>query len=147
LENYIDSIDVVPIMLYNGGMWRKSTYGSWCQYAQDFFNLFSTSVQNKILYAIWMASQTKANADCCGSCIAEVLTRVQSGAGAGIAFWCYGGYNGACSNYKPVNLAVLDQLRATGVETTEAQLQQVILANAPYDTNPGYCMADGCGNT
>lgn len=147
MENYIDAIDVIPIMLYNSGMWRDDTYGSWCTYADGFFSLFSSAVAAKTLYAIWMASQSTSNADCCGSCIAEVLSKVSSGVGQGIAFWCYGGYTGACGTpaFKPVTLAVLDQLQKTGLQTTEEQLQTLILANAPYATNPEYCLSNGCG--
>ena len=146
MENYIDAIDVIPIMVYNGGMWRKSTYGSWCGYADEFFNLFSDKVKQKTLYAVWIASQSKEGADCCGSCISEVLKRVQSGIGAGIAFWCYGGYNGACSNFKPVNMAVIQQLQKTGLQTTEQELQNVLLQVSPYNTHPEYCLQNGCGN-
>lgn len=146
IENYIDFIDVIPIMIYNGGMWRKSTYGSWCGFADGFLNMFSEKVKQKTLYAVWIASQSKENADCCGSCIAEVLNRVKSGMGAGIAFWCYGGYNGACSNFKSANLTVIQQLQKTGLSTTEQELQNVLLHEPPYNTHPEYCLSNGCGN-
>ena len=145
LEKYIDYIDIIPIMLYNGGMWRDDTWGSWCKYATDFFAIVSKNVQNKILYAVWTASQQKNGADCCASCVYEIIQNVQKGQGAGIALWCYGGYLGACSNFKEVNLSLLKTLKKSGINTTFQELQDAFSEMTIYRQNPLYCLKNGCG--
>ena len=150
LENYIDYFDVIPIMLYNGGMWRANTWGSWCDYAKSFFQFVSEKVGKKILYAVWIASQSKDNADCCASCINQIIQYVQNKQGLGMALWCYGGYLGACSNFKEINLKVLQSIKSNKNShditiPTLKQLQEIFENTYPYKENPSWCLSDGCG--
>ena len=103
LQTYADACTYVVLMLYGGdGMWVDATYGSWCDFASNTVATLPAALQSKYLYALYPSGATHS---CCAPCIQKAVDNIRAGNGVGIAFWCYGGYLGACNT--PLNLAVV----------------------------------------
>jgi len=94
-NNYLSACDYVVFMLYNGGPWNaaSASYGSWCDYLSQSLKVLPAAVQSKFLYATYPMGGTFLG---CAPMIQQMVDNVRAGKGAGVAFWCYGGYNGAC---------------------------------------------------
>ena len=136
-NNYLNGCDYVVFMLYNGGPYNAtvSGSGSWCDYLDQSLNVLPAAVRTKFLYATYPNGGTVSG---CGPLIQQMVDYIRAGKGAGVAFWCYGGWNGVCKNGMSTIDAwvkILNQGGGTGV-------QQL---NVAFPGCTGPFASSGCG--
>ena len=134
LDNYSDACTYAPIMLYNGGMWVPSTWGSWCDYAEKTKSRLSENMLKKVLFGLYPKG---GDIPCCGACVAKALEFVDTGFGSGVAFWCSDGWLGSCTQGAKIVDALVKTIQAG--ETTLDDL------NAAYPDCKGATAENGCG--
>jgi hypothetical protein len=98
LQTYGYLCDHLVFMLYGLGMWAEPSDGqAWCQFLDKTLESVPNNMLSKFLYALWPLGGT---VDCCAACIQQAVDYIRVGKGAGVAFWCYGGWLGSCGTSK-----------------------------------------------
>lgn len=138
LSTYGSSCDYIVFMLYNGGMWTENNWKSWCDHLQETLPFIPQSMMSKFLYAVYPTG----GQPCCAPCIQQAVDNIRGGKGAGVAFWCYGGWLGSCNSAESQKIveAWVEILNAGG--GNGASDYQVA-----YPLCKGDTATDGCGRT
>lgn len=151
LNTYADACDYVPFMLYNGGTWvddPSHSWGSWCQYGPATIAKLPLAMQKKVLYGLYPKGGTYS---CCAPCIQQVVDFIRSGLGAGVAFWCYDGWLGACNSEASLAIVeawveILNAGGGNGVADFEVAYPNSSCTDSPGNVAiPSYTTYNGCG--
>ena len=143
ITTYLDACTYIVFMLYNGGMWVDSASlyeDSWCTYVDTALAVLPAAVQSKFLYALYPKAAGKI--PCCAPCVQQAVDNIRAGKGAGIAFWCQGGYLGGCTAGTSIIAAWIDILNQGGGNGVEDF--QVAYPDCT-GTKDGTTAYNGCG--
>ena len=142
LQTYAGACTYIVLMLYDSGMYvdgPTSPNNSWCDYAANTLAALPPALQSKFMYALYPYNGTPSHS-CCALCIQQAVDYIRAGKGVGIAFWCFGGYTGACSGElsKQVVAAWVDVLNNGGGSGVDDFM-------AAFPTCSSETSKDGCG--
>jgi hypothetical protein len=139
LQKYADACTYVVVMLYNGGVYVDASGGSWCGFAATTYGALPSALQSKFIYALYPLGGTQS---CCAPCVQQAVDYIRAGKGVGIAFWCYGGWLGACGTEgsKMIVAAWVDILNNGGGSGMGDFL-------AAFPLCSGATAKDGCGRS
>ena len=140
LQKYADACTYAVLMLYNGGQWTDASWGSWCKFYDSTYAALPPALQSKVMMALYPSGGAQS---CCAPCIQQAVDNVRAGKGAGIAFWCYGGWLGACGEveaHKLIVAAWVDVLNSGGGSGVGDFL-------SAFPSCSGATATDGCGKS